>query len=131
MYDAQPVIIFTVLWNGPVEESKRYTHPFLALGPASYTFGATDYPGVMTALGTDINSSVCRPQGTAFSRGVVVDSYDTRALRRWYELFSQMVLSEEGLARSFCMLEGYSVQAVQAVPSESTAFPDRSQRLLL
>ncbi|KAK3301708.1 uncharacterized protein B0T15DRAFT_544414 [Chaetomium strumarium] len=126
-----PVLIFTVFWNGPVEKRGGYTDPFHALGPASYSSGVTDYPGVMVALGTDINNPICQPQGTAFLRGAVVDAYEVRALREWYTLFSEMLVSEEGFAHSFCMLEGYSVQAVQAVPSESTAFPDRRQRLLL
>ncbi|KAK4239566.1 6-hydroxy-D-nicotine oxidase [Achaetomium macrosporum] len=126
----KPVIVLTIFWNGPVEGRGGYTDPFHALGPASYSSGATEYPGVMAVMGTDMNSPVCQPQGTVFLRGAVVDTYETGALRKWYNLFSEMLRSEEAFAHSFCMLEGYSVQAVQAVPSDSTAFPDRKQRLL-
>lgn len=125
------MIQFLVVYNGPMEECKRYSAPVHALGPISYTSGATEYPGVMEALAADANSIHCQPKGTAWFRGIDVNHYELPALRAWFDIFSKMLASEEAFAGSFCILEGYSVQGVQAVPAESTAFPHRDRRLLL
>jgi hypothetical protein len=82
-------------------------------------------------FGADMDGPECKPKGSAFLRGVDVDNYDIDGLRKWYDIFSDMVATEEAFDTSACMLEGYSVQGVQAVPEESTAFPHRHQRLLL
>jgi hypothetical protein len=126
------VILVLVFYDGTVEESRRYTQPIHDLGPLAHTPGVAEYPGLSAILGVDAASGpICQPQGTAFLRGIDVDRYEIDAVRRWYDIFSEMLASEELFARSMCMLEGYSVQAVQAVPSDSTAFPHRDQRLLL
>ncbi len=78
-----------------------------------------------------MDGAECQPKGSAFLRGIDVDNYDIDALRNWYDIFSDMLATEEAFAGSVCMLEGYSVQAVQAVSAESTTFPHRHQRLLL
>jgi hypothetical protein len=127
----QPVIQLLVLYNGPKEEARQYSAPVHALGPVRYTSGVTDYPGTMHALLADTNDPNCQPQGTAFFRGIDVNRYEIPALRNWFDIFSDMLATEEAFANSICLLEGYSVQGVQAVLAESTAFPHRHQRLLL
>jgi hypothetical protein len=127
----QPVVQFLVIYNGPIEEARQYSGPVHALGPVSYTSGVTDYPGTMHLLLSDANDPNCQPQGTAFFRGIDVIRYEIPALRNWFNIFSDMLATEEAFAGSICLLEGYSVQGVQAVPAESTAFPHREQRLLL
>jgi hypothetical protein len=127
----QPVIKFLVIYNGPMEEARQYSAPVHALGPVGYTSGVTDYPGTMHLLPANANYPNCQPPGTAFFRGIDVNRYEVPAVRNWFDTFSDMLATEEALASSICLLEGYSVQGVQAVPAESTAFPHRNQRLLL
>lgn len=59
-----------------------------------------------------------------------VDSYDIPALRQSYNAFRDMIRTEPALSASMAYLEGYSLQAVQAVPYESTAFALRDRKLL-
>ncbi|KAL2131986.1 hypothetical protein VTI74DRAFT_4387 [Chaetomium olivicolor] len=127
----KPVIVVYVLHNGPLEEAREYTRLIHALSPTAYRFGVTDYPGLQAALGTDKNGPFCQPQGTIMFRGFDVNEYDLVALREWFSIFTKMLETEEAFAHSFCMLEGYPVQGVQAVHAESTAFPHRGQRLSL
>jgi hypothetical protein len=58
-------------------------------------------------------------------------SYDVPALRRVYDAFSNIMQDVPALNNSFFLLEGYPVHAVQAVPAHSTAYPHRSDTLLL
>jgi hypothetical protein len=121
-----------VLYNGPMEECRRYSAPLHALNPAFYESKVTEYPGVpaVAGLGGRV-SEVCKPRGTAVIRAIDMKHYEIPAIRSWFNVFSDMLATEAALSGSFCMLEGYSVQAVQAVPADSTAFPHRAQRLLL
>lgn len=59
-----------------------------------------------------------------------VDSYDVKGLRKSYNAFRDMIRAEPALSLSMAYLEGYSLQAVQAVPYESTAFALRNRKLL-
>ncbi|KAK4120303.1 FAD-binding domain-containing protein [Parathielavia appendiculata] len=127
----KPSIVVIVFFNGPLEDSREYTQPIHNLGPAAYAFKVTEYPGLNAVLGVDLSGSECQPQGTALLRAADVDRYEIIALRNWFETFGKMLATEEGLAKSVCILEGYGVQGVQAVPSDSTAFPHRDKRLLL
>ncbi|KAK4039499.1 6-hydroxy-D-nicotine oxidase [Parachaetomium inaequale] len=127
----EPVISVSVFYNGPMEECHEYTRPIRDLGPVAYSSGVTDYPGLSAALGVDFAGVYCQDQRTAYIRAIDVDRYDIAALRNWFDVYSEMLAAEPALAKSVCMLEGYSVQAVQAVPADSTAFPHRHQRLML
>ena len=125
------MIVYWVFYNGPMTGSRKYTAPIHGLGPVAYSSGVTEYPGLMAVMGNDVDGPDCQPKGSAVLRAADVDRYEVVALRIWYTIFSKMVATAPDLANSFCLLEGYSVQAVQAVPADSTAFPHRSQRLLL
>lgn len=125
------MIIVSIHYNGPEEEAKAYAEPIRALGPLSSEIGVRDYPELMEVMGLAIGAPICEPQGSVIVRAVDTDKYHIRDVREWYNVFSGMLASNEAFASSRCLLEGYSVQAVQAVPSESTAFALRDQNLLL
>ncbi|KAK3901903.1 6-hydroxy-D-nicotine oxidase [Staphylotrichum tortipilum] len=126
----KPVIAFTIFFSGSLDESRRYTEPISSLGPNGYGEGETEYPGLAGVLGAGTDDQLCQPQGAAFMRGIDLDHYDLGALRNWYNTFSEMLAANKALAGSFCMLEGYSMQGVQAVPPESKAYPHRDKKLL-
>ena len=56
---------------------------------------------------------------------------DVPSLREVYNKFAALMQEVPAFNRSFFLLEGYSVQAVQAIAADSTAFPHRSDTLLL
>ena len=130
-YTSQPVIGFTIFYRGSLDESKKYAEPISSLGPDGYVEGETEYPGLASMLGVGMDDPLCQPQGAAFMRGIDLDHYDLGALRNWYNTFSEMLTANKDLAHAFCMLEGYSMQGVQAVPPETNAYPHRDKRLLL
>lgn len=127
----QPVITHYVMFNGPLVESRKYTSLFHALGPARYSSGETEYPGLPAVLGAGLSGPLCGIQQTTYLREADVDKYNLADLRNWMNVFTDMLKAVPGLGKSLCLLEQYSVQAVQAVPAESTAYPHRAQRLLL
>ncbi|KAK4031275.1 6-hydroxy-D-nicotine oxidase [Parachaetomium inaequale] len=126
----QPMIVFIVFYNGPMEASREYTHPIHDIGPVDYRSGITELPGIDEVLDIGANEPQCQSQGTVLMRGVYVDRYEIDALRHLFDLLSDMLATEPALANSRCVLEGYSVQGVQAVPSDSTAFAHRDKKLL-
>ena len=119
------------MYNGPKSDLVAYTKPLADFKPITTFSNITDYPGLMTFMGTHLEGPFCPEQSTAVLHAADVDYYDVPAIRNVWELFNEMTTTVPGLAGSYMMLEGYSVQAVQAVPEESTAYPHRKQNLLL
>lgn len=105
--------------------------PLRKIGPISTTGGVTTYDKLSQVAGFDLDGAVCQEQGTISLYPIDVPKYDIPAIRAWYDTFNKMMQAEPALAGSFCLLEQYSTQAVQAVPEESTAFAHRAQKLLL
>lgn len=56
---------------------------------------------------------------------------DIPSLREAYDSFATLMQDVPAFNTSFFLLEGYSVQAVQSVLANSTAFPHRGDTLLL
>ncbi|KAK1774772.1 hypothetical protein QBC45DRAFT_424029 [Copromyces sp. CBS 386.78] len=127
-----PILVSTVYYNGPPSEAASYFAPFAALNPLDTTpVLTTDYPGLAAAAQFRVTDWACQPKaGGATVYGMDVDSYDVPALRQSYNAFRDMMRTEPALSASMAYLEGYSLQAVQAVPYESTAFALRDRKLL-
>ncbi|EDO64932.1 hypothetical protein NCU09163 [Neurospora crassa OR74A] len=126
-----PILVSTVYYNGPVSEAAAYFAPFAALSPLQTTpVQTTDYPGLAAAAQFRVTDWACQPKAGATVYGMDVDSYDVKGLRKSYNAFRDMMRAEPALSLSMAYLEGYSLQAVQAVPYESTAFALRDRKLL-
>jgi hypothetical protein len=81
--------------------------------------------------GFDLDGAVCQHFNSMSLYPVDVEKFDIPAMRAWFDEFSNMLSEEPALQESFCLIEGYSTQAVHAIPKESTAFPHRDKNLLL
>ncbi|KAH6612315.1 hypothetical protein B0J18DRAFT_441854 [Chaetomium sp. MPI-SDFR-AT-0129] len=127
----KPGISSIVFYNGPLADSQAYTAPIQALKPVGYVSGSAEYPDVNAVVGTAKDSPICQAKGTVGLRAVDVDEYDLAGLRKAFDILEESIASDPALGASFAMLEGYSVQAVQAVPAERSAFPHRDLRLML
>ncbi|EGZ72508.1 FAD-binding domain-containing protein [Neurospora tetrasperma FGSC 2509] len=126
-----PILVSTVYYNGPASEAASYFAPFAALSPLQTTpVQTTDYPGLAAAAQFRVTDWACQPKAGATVYGMDVDSYDVKGLRKSYNAFRDMIRAEPALSLSMAYLEGYSLQAVQAVPYESTAFALRDRKLL-
>ncbi|KAK3313658.1 hypothetical protein B0H66DRAFT_577592 [Apodospora peruviana] len=126
-----PVISHSILFNGPLRELEKYAKPLYGLKNVGVYSGVTDYPGLADVTGYTVDGYLCQYKGKLAMWPSDVETYEVPAIRRWYDLFDEMVQAEEALSGSFCLLEGYSTQAVRAVPADSTAYPHRRQKLLL
>ncbi|KAK4227802.1 hypothetical protein QBC38DRAFT_477016 [Podospora fimiseda] len=127
-----PVITFSLYYNGPASELKMYSENIHNLGPVAHKEGVVEYSKMSAVFGADINGGFCskNQNPNVALRASDVISYEIPALRKAYDLLSSGLKSEPAFAYSVVMLEGYSVQGVQAVPAESAAYPHRAQRIL-
>ncbi|KAK4170742.1 hypothetical protein QBC36DRAFT_124146 [Triangularia setosa] len=128
----KPVIQFQWIYNGPLAELKKLSNDTHALKADVYTSLEVDYPKLSSSMGYGADQYACQTdgQGHRLLRGIDVDQYDVKDLRKWYDAFAAMLIAEPAFETSFCILEGYSTQAVQAVPDNSTAYALRGERLL-
>jgi len=128
--DKKVVIINSILFNGPLSSLLQYAKPLLALRNIDTFNGTTDYLGVAELTGLRTTDYLCQHKGNLALWSSDVKKYDIPAMRKWYNLFDQMVNTEEALSASGTLIEQYSNQAVVAVPEASTAYAGRKERLI-
>ena len=58
-------------------------------------------------------------------------TYDTTAVRLAYDMFSKTMADVPALSNSLFVVEQYSVQGVQAIVPDSTAFAQRADTFLM
>jgi hypothetical protein len=81
---------------------------------------------------SDPESGVCTYPDTHVLRFPIgVKSFYLTAHREAFDLFNNVTQLYPGLNGSAFLNEGYSVKAVQQVPADSTAYPERFNNLLL
>ncbi|KAF3024879.1 hypothetical protein E8E14_012044 [Neopestalotiopsis sp. 37M] len=131
--NVDPVNAAILLWfvyEGTEEQAAPYTSQLEAIGPATTTYGITDYPGLGALTGNNLpdnltsNLHILRfPIGTK--------SFNLTAHRKAFDIFNNVTITYPALNGSAFLNEGYSVKAVQAIPNESTAYPERFNNLLI
>ena len=83
-----------------------------------------------TDMATD--SPPCQKAGLSHIRFPVdLQQYNPIAQRDAFDHFSSVTHVNTALNNSLFLFEGYSVQGVQSIPSDSTAFPHREANLLV
>ncbi|OTB02951.1 hypothetical protein M426DRAFT_61219 [Hypoxylon sp. CI-4A] len=128
----KPVIFYYLLQEGVTIVDPIYTQPFQDLGPTGTDAGNGDYRDIPRWVGWDLESLPCQHSGLANVRYPIdIEKYDVQAMRQVHDLFASATQETPALNGSFFLFEGYPVKGVQAVPSESTAFPFRGDKLLL
>ncbi|KAM7192092.1 hypothetical protein V8F33_008517 [Rhypophila sp. PSN 637] len=126
-----PTILNSIIFNGPMSALLAYAKPLIDLPNLGVYPGTTIYPGLAKVAGYTTDGFLCQYKGKLAVWPADVRTYEIPAIRKWYDLFDTMVNTEPALAGSFGLLEGYSTQAVERVPEESTAYALRKERLLL
>lgn len=120
-----------MLYDGPLSEQQPYAAPIYALGPTSSTREEVSYVDIPSKTGTGENDLSCQKGAVVLRFPNDLLEMNVSALRQAYEVFSDMLVQEPAFIHSFFLIEAFSVQAVQAVESESTAVPYRDNKLLL
>ena len=105
--------------------------PLLAIGPAVAAANTTDYPGLTIIDATTINDTVCTQHDAVnIMFPLSVKSYNTQSQVAAFDSYNAFTADARFL-NSAVLFEGYSTQAVKAVPSSSTAFAYREDNFLM
>ncbi|PPJ56538.1 hypothetical protein CBER1_03926 [Cercospora berteroae] len=106
-----------------------YSSGFRALQPFNSFSGATDLAGVSVMMGFDVDAPPCAKHFPTLQRfPLALETYPIAGMRAVVDLLKSLP-TEFNITR--IILEAYSVNAVQSVPENSTAFADRSSNLLI
>lgn len=125
--------MITIL-NGPASELAIHTAPLHALNPLASSTTEAEHPDTPSFLFVKTTDLLCQKRSdTHASMNFPIDlyKYNVTAMRKLYDVLRQGVIDEPRLNGSVMLIEGFSVQGVQAVEEESTAVPFRKKRLLL
>ncbi|MCJ1377218.1 hypothetical protein MMC17_000310 [Xylographa soralifera] len=125
-----PVIILNINYVGTQAQAQQYVAPYLALNPAYTNDGMLPYPEIAGATGTGSNDFACQHGYNRIQYPVGLLTYNISTSRQVFELFKNQTLETPAFNLSTVAFEGYSLEAVKAVASDSTAFPHREDNIL-
>ncbi|KAL9079953.1 MAG: hypothetical protein Q9157_001200 [Trypethelium eluteriae] len=125
------VLLFSVLYNGPMATGQRYAAPYRSLSPLSITNGTGNYPGLAAITGNDDSSQICQDGYNRLKFPLTIQQYNVSSQRSIFDLYNATTSEQSGFNTSLVLFEAYSIQAVQAVPMESTAVPNRSAKVIV
>ncbi|KAI4219649.1 MAG: hypothetical protein LQ349_008293 [Xanthoria aureola] len=122
----EAVLAWGFEYAGPAADAEKLLGPFNAI--EAFQVGSTEasYPIISGADNTE-----CPGAKRAIS-SVMTLEYNITTERTLYNLFNKKIAEYPDLALSaYLWHEGYSTAGVQAIPSESTAYPHREENHLL
>lgn len=126
-----PAITYLILYDGNASNLRKQAAPLDRLNPLSAQKVAVPYVSMPAAFSSSNQDFACAP-GLTFQR-YPIDflTWNTTALRRVYELAAQTFAKTPAFNATWIALEGYPTHAVQAIEDSASAFPWRSDNLLL
>jgi len=108
-----------------------YTQPFHDIGPLSAEPVGGSYTDLAGWTGIATTSPPCQKDGLVNPRfPIYLESYNVPAQKQAYDVFASGANGTSAFNGSIFMFEGYSMEGVQAIESNSTAFAFRSENLL-
>ncbi|RMZ73654.1 6-hydroxy-D-nicotine oxidase [Pyrenophora seminiperda CCB06] len=123
-----PVIAYSIAYEGPQAEAEQYAARFTALGPLSTTLSTNiAYPDIYKVLGSDINNHVCSKNGRLTGGGLTLPAWDLPGVRKAFSIFTN-VTADPRFATSALLIENYGMQGVRAVDPASTALALEERR---
>ena len=126
-----PVIAFFILREGVSAVEDTYTAPFVALGPVVTDGGTGTYTDLPAWTGNANDSPPCQKGNVNMRFPVDIQQYSPQGQRVAFDAFAKGTAETPAFNGSLFLFEGYSLQGVKAVPSDSTAFPHRADNLLV
>lgn len=117
----QPVIVFTVHYEGPKSEADKYAAPFQALGPAvNEVYENVDYIQLYNVTQNSLDSVACRTNLNVMGSGASLPEWNATAARAAYTIFSQLT-ADPRYNTSVLLLENYGMKGVRAVNPNDTS----------
>lgn len=120
-----------IFYDGPSSKAKAYAQPLADLGPIHAESGEVPMPDLASITLMSLDSTACKSGLTSLRYPVGLKSLNVAAVRKVYDDFDTTLKKIPEFSNSVFLLEGYSTHAVKAINEESTAFPHRSDELLI
>ncbi|KAI4932264.1 uncharacterized protein J4E92_004164 [Alternaria infectoria] len=116
-----PVVAYTVAYEGTEAEADPYAARFKALGPIS-TMVSTDvnYVELYTVTGNNLGGQACRRNQNVAGAGVSLPTWDLESVRKAFTLFGN-ITADPRFNTSITLMENYGMQGVRAIDISSTA----------
>ncbi|PWI72468.1 FAD binding domain protein [Purpureocillium lilacinum] len=129
---SQPMVLFFVMQEGASEVDPSYTAPFTALKPLISGTNQGTYLDIPSWIGISTDGPTCqKSEQVKMHFPLDLQVYSPAGQRQVYDLFASATRKTPALNASSLLFEGYSVQGVRAVSSESTAYPFRANNLIV
>ncbi|KAI0198019.1 FAD binding domain protein [Astrocystis sublimbata] len=127
-----PLIMFFILQEGVKAVDPVYTKPFHDLGPIDTAAAGGSYTNLPAWTGNSNDALPCQKSGLVNIRFPIdLQNYNVDAQRKVYDLYASNTKTTPALNGSLFLFEGYSLDAVKAIPSDQSAFPNRGANLLV
>ncbi|KAK8050255.1 hypothetical protein PG994_011985 [Apiospora phragmitis] len=127
-----PVTMLWVLQEGSTSVDSAHTGALHALGPATVDRGNGNYLDLARWTGMSNADPPCQNSGFDKTRFPIdIRSYNVQAMRKVYDHFASATRQTPGLNASLFLIEDYTLQRMKTVRSESTAYPFRTDNLLV
>ncbi|KAL9123291.1 MAG: hypothetical protein Q9187_000163 [Circinaria calcarea] len=127
----EPVLIWTFYYVGTAQQAAPYMAAFVELGPVSISNGSIPYPEIPDATGTGSNTPLCDHGLVHISYPIGLLTYNVSTNRAVYNRLRTLISEVPAYNMSAIIFEGYSLEGVKAVDSDSTAYPHRSDNILV
>lgn len=119
-----------MFYVGTKAQAASYTKPFFDLNPSIHNDSTVPYPSVASATGLGDEGLSCQHGYKRLQFPVGLLAYNVTKTRAVYNLFKQQMIATPALVNATVVFEGYSLEGVKAVPSDSTAYPHREDNIL-
>ncbi|CAG9948945.1 unnamed protein product [Clonostachys rosea f. rosea IK726] len=126
-----PIIWYAIIYDGPEAEAREYAKPLHAIEAMSIQAGVATTHELAALTFMDADGPACAYGQTSLRYPIGLKTFDVPAVRKVYDFIDKSFREIPEIAGSFFLLEGYPTQAVQAVDERSTAFPHRSDDILV
>jgi hypothetical protein len=123
----EPIIQLAMQYGGTADSFAAIAQPFIDIGPTNYTNETVAWNEIPEAMSNGIDDPFCLTGQTArhghFS--AMLKEFNIAALRKSFSWYEDFLVGYPQFAGSNFAFESYPMQAVKAVPANSTAYPFR------
>ncbi|KAL1794199.1 hypothetical protein ACET3X_007620 [Alternaria dauci] len=118
-----PVVAYTVAYEGTEAEAEPYALRFKALDPVSTIVSTNvNYVELYTVTGNNLKSQACTRNENIAGAGVSLPAWDLEGVRKAFTIFGN-ITADPRFNTSITLMENYGMQGVRAIETASTAMP--------
>ncbi|KAJ8106846.1 hypothetical protein ONZ43_g6922 [Nemania bipapillata] len=128
----EPVLSWYFVYMGSAQDAEKLLAPFNKIDSVWDESGDLPYTQVPSIQGTGLDSPLCTDNNLGHIQATAnLQVYNVTAQRQIYELYAEKLKTYPAFNTAFVTHEGYSNKAVHEHPSDDSAFPFRSDNLLM